>query len=350
MAIDELGDKYYSDANNIKYFSVSQLKDFMKCEAQTMAVLRGDIPRPYTEAFTQGNYIHSYYESEEAHKAFLKERENEIYTIRALKREDVVRGYKDVLHKLLDESLHETINDEIEKAVLKTAFNIEKEIARLIKGLASRTSDFSETMIETIEEHLKEHTGALHVPKREKKAAYILLDKMIETLNNDEMLNDYLTSGEKETDATGTIEGVPFKIRVDVLDAFRSRFVDLKTVANMDKKFYNKELGRYVPFIIEYGYHVQMYVYREIIKQNFDAEMTPYIVAISKEETPNKELFVFDDEILNHAERIVKESLPRFAMVKNGDLEPRQCGKCEWCKRTKKIEYAKSVSELIQEF
>ena len=30
MAINELGDKYYSDANNIKYFSVSQLKDFMK--------------------------------------------------------------------------------------------------------------------------------------------------------------------------------------------------------------------------------------------------------------------------------------------------------------------------------
>ena len=55
-------DNYYSSEENQEYMSVSQYKDFRKCEAMALASLRGEWVRPQTTALLVGSYIDSWFE------------------------------------------------------------------------------------------------------------------------------------------------------------------------------------------------------------------------------------------------------------------------------------------------
>lgn len=48
---------YYSREADEAYFSASQIKSFKKCEAATMAALRGEYERPVTQALLQGQFV-----------------------------------------------------------------------------------------------------------------------------------------------------------------------------------------------------------------------------------------------------------------------------------------------------
>ena len=53
---------YYTPEANREYMSVSQYKDFQKCEAMALASLRGEWERPTTTALLVGSYIDSWFE------------------------------------------------------------------------------------------------------------------------------------------------------------------------------------------------------------------------------------------------------------------------------------------------
>jgi hypothetical protein len=53
---------YYNSESNWKYMSVSQYKSFQKCEAATMAELRGEWKRPKTTALLVGSYVDAWFE------------------------------------------------------------------------------------------------------------------------------------------------------------------------------------------------------------------------------------------------------------------------------------------------
>lgn len=55
-------ENYYSREANEVYFSVSQYKDFMKCEAMAMAKIRGEYQQPVTRALLVGSFVDSYFE------------------------------------------------------------------------------------------------------------------------------------------------------------------------------------------------------------------------------------------------------------------------------------------------
>lgn len=55
-------DNYYSPEANQEYMSVSQYKDFQKCEAMALASLRGEWTRPQTTALLVGSYIDAWFE------------------------------------------------------------------------------------------------------------------------------------------------------------------------------------------------------------------------------------------------------------------------------------------------
>lgn len=55
-------ENYYSSEANWEYMSVSQYKQFMKCEAAAMAQLRGEWEPPKTTALLVGSYIDSWFE------------------------------------------------------------------------------------------------------------------------------------------------------------------------------------------------------------------------------------------------------------------------------------------------
>ena len=55
MELNEMN--YFSHEADMAYFSASQIKSFKRCEAQTMAALRGDYVRPMSEALLQGQFV-----------------------------------------------------------------------------------------------------------------------------------------------------------------------------------------------------------------------------------------------------------------------------------------------------
>lgn len=55
-------DNYYSQKANQKYFSVSQIKDFLKCEAYAMAKINGEWVEPPTTPMLIGSYVDSWFE------------------------------------------------------------------------------------------------------------------------------------------------------------------------------------------------------------------------------------------------------------------------------------------------
>ncbi len=66
-------DNYYTVEADREYMSVTQFKSFRKCEAATMARLNGEWePDGDKTALLVGNYLHSHFESETAHQAFVE--------------------------------------------------------------------------------------------------------------------------------------------------------------------------------------------------------------------------------------------------------------------------------------
>lgn len=55
-------ENYYSLEANREYMSVSQYKDFKKCEAMAMAKLRGEWEEPQTVALLVGSYVDAWFE------------------------------------------------------------------------------------------------------------------------------------------------------------------------------------------------------------------------------------------------------------------------------------------------
>lgn len=55
-------DNYYSQEANEQYFSVSQYKDFMKCEAMAMAKISGIYKPEITKPMLIGSFVDSYFE------------------------------------------------------------------------------------------------------------------------------------------------------------------------------------------------------------------------------------------------------------------------------------------------
>lgn len=62
---------YYSSEANQQYFSVSQYKDFMKCEAMAMAKINGTYQPAMTKAMLTGSFVDAYFEG--TLDAFMKE-------------------------------------------------------------------------------------------------------------------------------------------------------------------------------------------------------------------------------------------------------------------------------------
>lgn len=55
---------YFSPESMKEYFSVSQFKSFMQCEARTMAELNGEYKQPTSKALLMGSYVDAYFSDE----------------------------------------------------------------------------------------------------------------------------------------------------------------------------------------------------------------------------------------------------------------------------------------------
>lgn len=83
------------------------------------------------------------------------------------------------------------------------------------------------------------------------------------------------------------------------------------------------------------GYHTQGAIYREIVRQNTGETLPFYIAAVTKEKSPDIEIFSVPDEVLDEQLEVVEQLSPRFSLVKHGVFAPQRCGKCAYCRATK---------------
>lgn len=267
-------DNYYDDK---EYMSVSRFKQYLECEAKALALDAGKwIDERDQKPLIFGNYVHSYFESAEAHRKFLEEHKSDLFSSR--------KPY-----------------------------------------------------------------GLL--------ADYKLADKVIATLETDELFNNLYHGRkgdrvEKEMIVTGTIAGVPFKGKIDSINHTRGYMVDLKTMKTIKGEEWCQELKQKVPGafanIVNYNYHAQLSVYRELLKQTTGRSYRPLIVAVSKENEPDKEILSLDKEMLSEGLEYVSERVGHVWDVATGKVGPTKCGKCNYCRSKKKLNRIVSISELLE--
>lgn len=172
-----------------------------------------------------------------------------------------------------------------------------------------------------------------------KYAPYATADQMIDVCYKDPLIKSLIDlKGENEVIMTGELFGVPWKIRLDKYIADRRLIIDWKTTADINKTEYNPILGERESFVESLGYMMRAAVYTEIEKQftgnSSDADFV--IIAISKQDPPDKAAL-----LLNHRQRYdweleqIEKHMMNIRRIKNGELRPRRCGMCDYCRATK---------------
>lgn len=262
---------YYSHDTDFQYMSFSVFRDFEQCEAATLAKLKGDWePTSNPEPLLVGNYVHSYFESPEAHQEFVEANKSEMLSSRG-----------------------------------KT--------------------------------------------KGQLKSSYKVADDMIKALSEDDFFNYVYAPGDKEVIVTGELFGHQWKGKIDSLCLDRGYFCDLKTVDDFHKGHWDPVLRQKTNFVEDRGYHMQMAIYQELIKQTFGIDCQPYIFGVSKQVPPDKIAISFDGDgqfLMNQALEKIKNDQDRFWQVLMGEEKPKACGKCDYCRQGKQLAGFTEVSDI----
>lgn len=274
MELAELTEEnYYEDKT---WLSNSRMKQYLTCEARALAINEGRWEdKRDKKALIFGNYVHSRFESLEAHEKFKEENKSALFSSR--KPYGLLKDF---------ELAEEVIN----------ALDSDEGFKRLYDG-------FSDDDVR------------------------------------------------KEMIVTGFVEGVPVKGKVDSINLSRGYFVDLKTMKSIYAEEWNPELKMRVPAavnnILNFGYHGQLALYRELLKQMTGKDFRPLIVAVSKEAVPDKEILKIDEEWLEEGLERIKSEIVEVWNVIQGKRKPKKCGHCDYCRSLKKLDAVVSLNDLI---
>lgn len=187
---------------------------------------------------------------------------------------------------------------------------------------------------EELDEFMGEYGDIVYTKKGELRAEYGHANDIIDRIESDPLMMKFL-EGEKQVIRTGELFGVDWKIKIDVLH--NDKIVDLKIVKDFGEVY--KDGFGFRPWVEAWGYDIQGAVYQKIEQiSSGRAEPLPfYIVAATKEKTPDIDIVQIPQHILDAALKVVENKIDHFDLVKCGELEAMRCGGCDYCKRTKII-------------
>ena len=172
------------------------------------------------------------------------------------------------------------------------------------------------------------------------KAEFIKADEIIARVSRDELFMRYM-GGQKQAIRTGTIEGVPFKIKMDSFHKDKA-IVDLKVIKDFEP-LWNEERGIRQDFIQYWGYDFQAAIYQAV-----EGNKLPfYICAVTKETIPDFDIIQVPQTWIDSAMAIIKNEIGIIDAYKRGELEPPRCGKCAYCRETKKLDRVRSADEFF---
>jgi hypothetical protein len=214
-------------------------------------------------------------------------------------------------------------------------------------GDACLVGSYVHAWLEGTIDEFKESNPALFKQNGELYAKYEIADVMIDTLRRDPFCM-FVLEGQKEVIMTAEFAGTVWKVKLDAYKPEKKRFADLKTVRNIRDKVWDDKIG-YCSFVESYGYIRQMAVYAEVEKRwtGRDEWIDPLIVAVSKEEVPDKEVIGFSESDLQRELEEIETNMPKILEVKRGLREPDRCEKCKYCRQTKQIRGVLHYSMLV---
>lgn len=183
--------------------------------------------------------------------------------------------------------------------------------------------------------------------KGELKAQFKIADAMISALENDPLCI-FVMRGQKEVIMTAELFGAPWKIKIDNYNPEQNRFSDIKTVMNIRKEIWDPQRG-YVSFVEANRYTTQMALYAEIERRYVgrDGWIEPILVAVSKEDPPDKEVIGFKAYDIERELSEIEMNMPRILAVKSGREEPQRCERCRYCRETKRLNRITYYADLI---
>lgn len=180
--------------------------------------------------------------------------------------------------------------------------------------------------------------------KGELKAEYKQAEKMIAKCTADDKFMKSM-AGEKQRIMTASLFGCDWKIKMDSYQPGVA-ITDLKTTSDLHKAWRTEE--GYVGVVEYWAYTLQAAIYQKVVEINTGEKLPFYFSFVVKEDEPELALVYVDQDTLDDSLAFIEENMPKVLAVKNGDVEPVRCGKCEYCKRTMKIKKPIHFTELIQ--
>lgn len=264
---------YYSQEANKEYMSVSQYKDFCKCEAMAMAKINGTYQQPKTRAL--------------------------------------------ILGSLFDELLTGTKKSQI-KFIVENCTEFFQNSSKLHKLSDEELVD----LITTIHLNIFDST---YKPYADVVQAYATSEKV----KAQPLMMKYL-SGRHQKTMMGKIAGVPFKIKMDVYK--KEQFItDVKYMASL------RSPNMFEPMVRYWNYIAQGAVYQEIVRQNTNKVLPFFLDIATKETPSHLDVcqimqYDLDEELVN-----IKKRVPRFQAIKNGEITPQRCEEydCPYCTETR---------------
>lgn len=117
-------ENYYAKDTSCHYMSVSLFKDFMQCEAAALAKLKDEWqPERSPVPLLVGNYVHSYFESEESHQKFVDANSKEMISSRGKTKGQLKADFKvadAMINALKDETVFKALYEPGQKEVIVT--------------------------------------------------------------------------------------------------------------------------------------------------------------------------------------------------------------------------------------
>ena len=197
----------------------------------------------------------------------------------------------------------------------------------------------------TLDKFKSEHPECF-TQKGELKAPFKQAEKMIARCEKDSFFMSTL-AGEKQVIMTGYLFGCEWKIKMDSYLPGKA-IVDLKTSADIHKAWKIQDYG-YVSFLEAYNYTKQMAIYQKIVEINTGKKLPCYISVVTKEDSPEIKVIHIDQMTLDHALNEIEMNMQSVLMVKNEEVEPVGCGKCDYCKSKEVLVAPISYMDLIGE-
>lgn len=244
------------------------------------------------------------------------------------------------VHQYLDFVGHMGVKGCEKRAMAMLNGKYEKE-----KSTAMLVGSYVDSYFEGTLDQFKKDNPDVFTQKGELKSNFKQAEKMIARAEKDEKFMAYM-SGEKQVIMTGYLFGCDWKIKIDSYLPGKA-IVDLKTSADIHKAWRVEDYG-YASVAEYWAYTVQMAVYQKIVEINTGEKLPCILAFITKEDSPEIKLCYIDQMTLDHALNEVEMNMSSVLMVKNGEVEPIPCGKCDYCKATEPIEEVINIADLIE--